>query len=173
MQLSPKTTETLLERYRITLPVNDKRFAAHADLTRGTRIDIRCELDPVWGKRLIVRCDRAQFSRSCPLQRADADILVEALHAAGLLPDQFQERTTFGHLLERCSDLYVTEALDMLELTVYLRENGYRVTRAGMEHSGPLHAKPRLKPDAHDKDAVFAHRPTARRKHAPTTDAEA
>lgn len=173
MQLDVKTTETLLERYGIQSPVTDKRFAAHADLQRGTRIDIHCELDPVWGKRLKLKCDRLELSRSCPIEADEAQVLSDQLRQAGLLSQRSQKSKTLEHLLHSASNLYVSEGLDLLHLAVYLRENGYRVANVRMEHSGSLHAKRRLEPGAHDKGAVYAYRPTARQKHAGTTEADA
>ncbi|HEV3153836.1 MAG TPA: hypothetical protein VGZ02_08545 [Candidatus Baltobacteraceae bacterium] len=154
----------LLKRYGIHAPVTDERFLGHADVDRGIVLEIACEPDDRYGKILAVTCQDERVFRSCPLTREKASGIVDKLRRRGVLPDRAQERNTLTNLLVRCADLYSREQLESLELSpVYLRENDYRIGCAHANALGSAAVKPRLAPHAHDKGAVFAHRPTGRR----------
>ena len=74
------------------------------------------------------------------------------------------------HLLLRCSQMFATENLQRVRLApVYVRRNDYRIGGVSMTGDSRVSPGRRLEPHAHDKDAVFAHRPTDRRSSEVTT----
>jgi len=152
-------TAVLLRRYGVHVPVTDERFAGHADLERGTPLQVVFRPDERYGRVAAVTCAGVEVVRACPLTREKAAGIVDKLRRRGVLPALYQERATLTHLLVRCSELYLRENLERLELDpVYLRQNDYRIAGVQLVPQGPLHAEPRLEPHAHDKNAVFAHR---------------
>lgn len=165
--LTHDEAEVLLKRYGIHAPVTDQRFLEHADLERGTPVQITC-LDSRGREEIVLTCQDFTASKPCPLTQEDAANMVNDLQQRHLIPDRGHERHTLEHLLLRCSELFAAEHLERLRLApVYLRENDYRVAAAEFTHRGAVDAKPRLDPGAHDTGAVFAYRPTARGRSVP------
>lgn len=160
MILKPAKVELLLKKFGIHAPA--------ADQDRGTALRITCHNDALGRKQIAVACLDFESFKPCPLTTEDAASIVNALHERHLIPGHAHEGHTLEHLLLRCSELFVAEDLESLSLApVYLRENDYRVAHAEMAHKGPVEAKARLDPDAHDKSAVFDYRPTARGRAIP------
>lgn len=161
MRIPNNDVVTLLEKYRIHPPVTDERYLSHADLTRGVPLRIVCAIDPENGKQLFVSSGRARWIRACPLSAEQAEALVGEISEAGVIPNEAQELETLAHLLRRCSRLFAEEDLQRLRLApVYIRRNDYRVGAASMTSASRVFVETRLDSGAHDKGAVFAHRPT-------------
>lgn len=170
MRVPKNAVDALLARYRIHTSLAGE---PHADLARGVPLRILCLDDSLLGKRIVIASNRERFERACPISEDDARQLVSELREQGVLPNHVQELQMLEHLLVRCSQLFVDEGLRRLRLApVYIRRNDYRVGGAAMTSASHISAVKRLDPHAHDAGAVFAHRPTVRRKYDPSTKSQ-
>lgn len=159
--------EGLLKRHGIHAPLTDGGVLKHGFEIKGTQLRIDCLNDTPDGPRIFLSGAKVTSSASLPLDRQEADGLVAALRVAHALPAHAQELKTLKHLVMSCSDLHASEDVRRLRLTLFLRENDYRIISAEIAGHAAHHARERLEPHAHDQGAVYDYRPTARLKNPP------
>jgi len=163
--LSNADAVELLNRHGIHAPVDGERARRRLQIDRGTPIGIQAVHDENGQSFIALRAHRFGTMRLCPVSFLSAESMVEQLHAEGCVPISPAVRLMLVNLLVRASKLFVEEALEQLSLDpVYVREHDYRIGWLKMFSTKELHVHKRLAPDAHDRGAVFAHRPIARVK---------
>ena len=152
----------LLRRYEIHPPTSDERYLAHAKTDRGVRLWLRVE--PAFdGMRISLGHESARVWRLLPLSHFEAQEMVAQLASDAAVPLTENARGLLAHLLERAGRLSETASLMTLVFDpLFVRENDYTIVGVGMWADRRLRLRRRLAPDAHDRGAVFAYRPTAR-----------
>jgi hypothetical protein len=154
----------LLDRHGIHAPVGHEQ-GRRSRIDCGTPIGIQAVRDENGQSFIALRAHHFGTMRMCPVSLSFAESMVDQLHLEGQVPLSPTLRVMLTNLLVRASKLFVEEALEQLSLDpVYVREHDYRIGRARMFSTKELHVHKRLAPDAHDRGAVFAYRPTARLK---------
>lgn len=152
----------LLRRYEIHPPTSDERYLAHAQIDRGVRLWLRVE--PAFdGMRISLGHESIRVWRLLALSHEAAQGMVDQLASEAALPLTENARGLLAHVLERVGR--VCEAASLMALVVdplFVRENDYTIVDVGMWADRRLRLRRRLAPDAHDRGAVFAYRPTAR-----------
>ncbi len=155
----------LLNRHGIHAPVDDEHERRQRRIDRGTPIGIQAVHDENGQSFIALRAHHFGTMRLCPVSLSSAESMVDQLHLEGRVPLKPTLRLMLTNLLVRASKLFVEEALEQFSLDpVYVREHDYRIGRVKMLSTKELHVHKRLAPDAHDRGAVFAYRPTARVK---------
>lgn len=164
MYLLPyEDARALLDRHGIHAPFDDEHERRGFRIDRGTPIGIQAVHDENGQSFIALHAHRFGTMRLCPVSLLSAESMVDQLHVEGRVPLSPTLRLMLTNLLVRASKLFVEEALEKLSLDpVYVRERDYRIGRAKMLSTKELRIHKRLAPDAHDRGAVFAYRPTAR-----------
>ncbi len=152
----------LLRRYEIHAPSTDERFLAHARVDRGVRLWVRAA--PAYdGMRISIGHGEYRTGRLLPLTAYEAEAMVAQLESEGAVPLGVQSRGMLAHLLERAARICEQAGvMTLLFDPIFVRENDYTILGVGMWADRRLRLRRRLAPDAHDRGAVFAYRPTAR-----------
>ncbi len=161
--LSYEDAGELLDRHGIHAPVDDERERRHGRSGRGTPIGIEAVHGENGQSFIALRAHRYVTMRLCSVSLSSAQSMVGQLHLEGRVPLSPTLRLMLTNLLVRASKLFVEEALEQFLIDpVYVREHDYRIGRVKMLSTKEPHIRKRLAPDAHDRGAVFAYRPTAR-----------
>lgn len=160
MTLPIETTNELLRRHEITPPPTDAP-ARHTDLTVGQELTIGGHTEGDGPKTLTLTVGTFSQSRSCPLSEDEAHDMVARLQERHALPHRHAEASALQHLLQKSAAMYAESAIASFVMhPVYLNERGYRIGHVQMFAAKHVTITPRLDPHAHDRKAVFAHRPT-------------
>ncbi len=121
----------VLQRHGVHAPVEDE--------AQGIPIFIVCRQDARYEKVIEVTSQGAAVVRTVPLTTEKATGIVEKLRRRGVIPDALRQRRTLEHLLMQCSQLYLSEGLELFELApVYLNETDYTVATARMKKRGAV-----------------------------------
>jgi hypothetical protein len=94
-----------------------------------------------------------------PHDLADALSIVSTLRSQAAVPDDPSFEHMLADLLVKAAKVFEeTEATKFELSSLRLHPTSYHIGKATLLHDKALHVKARLKPDTHDRHAVFSHR---------------
>jgi hypothetical protein len=157
MKATDKELARLLARYEIA-PLA-ARGSDSMKASRGGRVADLLIAREEDAEMLTLTVGEKRTRSNLPHDLAEARAIVGTLRSEAALPNDPSFEHMLADLLMKAARLFEETGATRFELSsIRLHPTSYHVGKATLLHEKVLHVKARLKPDSHDRRAVFDHR---------------
>lgn len=129
------------------------------EASRGGRVGSIAVAPRDAGDVMLVTVEGKSAEGAPPQSQAEALEIVAELRSEGAIAGDASSEHMLADLLVKTAKLYRDTGATLLELSeLHLHPTAYHIGAVKLLHDKPLHTKPRLEPDSHDRWAAFDHR---------------